>query len=188
MGGVPIFYWPYLAGDTSKNDIPLRRIDITNSRTYGLSLETTWDLFGLAGQPEPKNVHADLNLDYFGKRGPAGGVDADWKGDTYNGVLKSYVLEDNGTDRLGANRTNVGILSTDRGRFLRANHLELGDGWSLNLEGTYISDPNFLEQFFNGEFNGDKEHETSFYLKHQDDTWCAELFGQVQFSGLHDRR
>jgi hypothetical protein len=176
--GIPIFYWPYLSGDTSDDDIPLRRIRVSNSREYGLSLETTWNLFALAGQKQPKDFHADLNLDYFGKRGPAGGVDATWKGEDDNGTFKSYGLEDRGVDRLGADRTNVDVLNDERGRIMGAHQQDLGNGWTLNLEGTYISDPNFLQEFFNSEFSSEKEHETSIYLKHQDDDSAVSLLGK----------
>ncbi len=175
--------FPFSTGPISQA-IPARRIprseksrSATPPRT-GSALQTTWDLFALAGQPDPKNLHADLRLDYFDKRGPAGGVDATWKGEDYRGILRSYGLEDNGTDRLGANRQNVNVLSSDRGRILARHSQDLGDQWTLSLEGTYISDPNFLQQFFNNEYSGDKEHETSFYLKHQDDTSALSFLGK----------
>ena len=178
MGGVPIFYWPYLTGDTSEDDIPLRRIRMSNSKEYGLTLETNWNLFALAGQPQPKNFHADLNVDYYGGAALAGGVDANWKGDDYSGLFRSYALEDHGVDRLGATRTDVNVLQDERGRVLARHQMDLGDGWTMNLEGTYISDPNFLQAFFNGEFTSEKEHETSFYLKHQDDDSALSLLGK----------
>jgi hypothetical protein len=176
--GIPIFYWPYLSGDTANNDIPLRKLKVSNSQTYGLSLETQWDLFALAGQKRPQNVKAALNVDEFTKRGPAGGVDADWKNDDSFGNFRSYGLEDRGVDRLGANRTDVPVEDNQRGRILARHQQDLGNGWSMNLEGSYISDPNFLQQFFNGEYETDKEQETSLYVKHQGDTDAISLLGK----------
>ena len=178
VGGVPIFYWPFLAGDTSKNDIPLRTVRISNSRTYGLSLLTDWDIFGLAGQTEPTGVRADLNIDYFGKRGPAGGVQAQWKTDEDHGILRSYAIMDQGTDQLGRSRENVPLTQETRGRLTLRDQRDLGDGWTLQLEGSYISDPNFLEQFFQREFDVDKEHETSIYLKKQGETDALTFLGK----------
>ena len=106
--GVPIFYWPYVAGDTSKNDIPLRKLSVGYNKTYGASIETTWDLFGLAGQREPKGVHADLDADYFSERGPAGGIDTRYTFPGFLGQLfQSHIMQDNGTDRLGIDRDNL---------------------------------------------------------------------------------
>ncbi len=168
--GTPIFYWPFLGGDTSKNEVPLRTLRVSNSHTYGLTLLTDWDLFGLMGQPEPQGVRADLNLDYFGKRGPAGGVQSSWLTDDDRGFLRSYVMLDQGTDRLGKDRNNVNPDQEARGRIRVADQHEFGDGWTMQVEGSYISDPTFLEQFFQHEFDTDKEHETAFYLKKQGQT------------------
>lgn len=176
--GVPIFYWPYLAGDTSKNIIPLRTIRVSNSKTYGLSLLTDWDLFALAGQPEPTGVHADLNLDEYGKRGPAGGVDANWALDDDHGILRTYGMFDNGTDRLGADRQGIVPPSDTRGRATVRDQRDLGDGLTLQLEASYVSDPTFLEEFFQREFDADKENETSIYLKKQGETDAISFLGK----------
>jgi hypothetical protein len=176
--GVPIFYWPYLAGDTTMENIPLRRLRIGGSSTYGASIQTDWDIFGLAGQHEPKGVHADLNLDYFGKRGPAGGVGAKYDVEDALGFFKSYVMEDNGTDRLGRTREDVPVNNSVRGRVLERHQQQLDDKWTLQLEAAYVSDVNFLEQFFTDEFDTDKEQETSIYLKRQEGTEVFSLLGK----------
>jgi lipopolysaccharide assembly outer membrane protein LptD (OstA) len=176
--GVPVFYWPYLAGDTAKNEIPLRRIKVSNSSTYGLSLQTDWDIFALAGQKEPQGVTANLQLDYFGKRGPGGGVGATWHGDDYSGLLRSYIMTDHGTDRLGADRKDIPVTDDVRGRIIARHKQDLGDGWSLSLEAGYVSDPNFMEQFFPSEFDTDKEPETSAYLKHLGETDALTFLGK----------
>ncbi len=175
--GLPIFYWPFLAGDTSKSELPLRTIRVSNSRTYGLSLLTDWNLFSLMGQPEPQGVKADLDLDYFGKRGPAGGVQGDWTTDDDHGILRSYILMDHGTDQLGVDRSDVIPDQEARGRITVRDQHDLGDGWTVQLEGSYISDPTFLEQFFEHEFDTDKEHETGAYLKKQGQTDAFTLLG-----------
>lgn len=188
--GVPVFYWPYLAGDTSNGAIPLRRIRIGDSKTYGLSLETTWDIFALAGQVAPKNLSADLHLDYFSKRGPAGGVDATWKADDYQGFMKSYIMEDNGKDRLGTQREDINPQDNDRGRFILRHQQDLGDGLTIQIEGAYISDPNFLQQFYAGEFDTDKEQETSFYIKKQGEKDAISLLGKfnlLDFTTISDQ-
>ncbi len=190
VGSVPIFYWPYLAGNTSEDDIPLRNLEVAASDTYGLSIRTDWNIFGLAGQPQPKNFKADLQLDEFTKRGPAAGVNATWDNDDSHGYLKAYGLEDHGSDNLGANRQDVNVTQDERGRFIVRHQQDLGDGWSMNVEGSYISDPNFLQQFFPNEYAGDKEHENSFYLKHQDDTDALTFlakFNLLDFTTVADQ-
>jgi hypothetical protein len=176
--GLPIFWWPYLAGDTSKNEIPLRTLRVSNSKTYGLSLLTDWDIFGLAGQHAPDGVRATLNLDYFEKRGPAGGVESVWTTEEDHGLLHSYIMEDHGTDRLGRDRENVMPTKETRGWVSARDQRDLGDGWKLQLEGSYISDPTFLEQFFRNVYDTGKEQETSIYLKKQGETDSISLLGK----------
>ncbi|MCL2641134.1 MAG: LPS assembly protein LptD, partial [Phycisphaerales bacterium] len=178
IAGVPVFYWPYFAADTSKNDIPLRKIHVGNSRTYGLSLRTNWDIFGLAGQPEPKDIRADLYLDYFGKRGPATGINAQWETDDNRGEFRSYILADHGKDNLGKNRENIPVEDDVRGRASFRHMQDLGDGLTLAVEAAYVSDPNFLQQFFGTEFDTEKEFETSVYLKKQGENDALTFLGK----------
>jgi lipopolysaccharide assembly outer membrane protein LptD (OstA) len=178
VGGLPIFYWPYLAGDTAKSEIPLRTARVSTSKTYGLSLLTDWDLFALAGQPAPDGVKADLNLDYFGKRGPAGGVESVWTTEEDHGLLHSYILQDHGEDRLGTAREHITPTQDTRGWISARDQRDLGDGWKLQLEGTYISDPTFMEQFQRNIFATGKEQETSFYLKKQGENDSISLLGK----------
>lgn len=176
--GVPVFWWPYLSGDTSKNDIPLRKAKVGYNERYGMSIETDWDLFGLFGQREPKGVRADLDVDYFGKRGPAGGVDARWLFDDANGLLRSHIMEDQGTDRLSRDRDNLEPEDEVRGRVTARHKMALDENWTLSLEGSYISDPNYLEEFFPTEFEEDKENETAAYLKYAKGTEALTFLGK----------
>jgi len=48
----------------------------------------------------------------------------------------------------------------------------------LTLEGSSISDRNFLEEYFNAEFEEGKEQETLVYLKKQEDNWAVTALTQ----------
>ena len=178
--GVPIFYWPYLSGSTSKEPLPIKKLRISNSKTYGPTIQTDWDIFGLAGQVHPKGITADLQLDYFGKRGPAAGVDAKYELESALGLLRSYGIYDTGTDRLGRDpaRQDLPLETSERGRLTARHKQALDDNWTLTLEGSYITDPNFLETYFTSEFDTDKEQETVFYLKRQDETSALTFLGK----------
>lgn len=176
--GVPVFWWPFLAADTSKNDIPLRKIVAGSSKNYGLSIQTDWDIFGLAGRREPKGVRADLNIDYFQKRGPAGGLDTRWNFEDSYGLLRTRVMQDNGSDQLGKDRTDLQTQSTARGRVLGREHLALDENWSLQLEVSKISDPNYLESFFPDEYETGKENETVAQLKYVRETEALTILGK----------
>jgi len=176
--GVPIFYWPKLSGDTSESDIPLRRLRIGNSAEYGFGIQTDWDVFSLIGQRPPPGIHANLTLDYFTKRGPQGGVASDYDLENMFGLFRVYGMEDKGVDRLGSQRTDVPVPRNERGRLLERHRQELDDKWTLQLELAYVSDVNYLEQFFQNEFAADKGQETSIYLKRQEGTEAFSILGQ----------
>jgi hypothetical protein len=49
----------------------------------------------------------------------------------------------------------------------------LEDDWQVSFELSYITDRNFLEEFFESEFDNGKEQETLLYFKRQRDNWAA---------------
>lgn len=175
---VPFFYWPYLTGDTRERPFPLQRLRAGYSRRYGMTLETDWNLFQLLGMTAPEGTRAKLNLDYWGKRGPGIGVDATRKTDDSESLLRSYLLQDRGDDRLGRDRKDLDVPDETRGRITARHRQQLDEKWSLTLEADYISDPNFLEQYFINEFESDKEHETVVYLKRAGETDAFTILGK----------
>ena len=72
MGGTPVFYWPYYAGEA--NDIPIHKVKFGYKKTFGSFLETQWDLFTLLGIQQPKGLRTDLRLDGYKSRGAGVGL------------------------------------------------------------------------------------------------------------------
>lgn len=176
--GTPIFWWPYLSGTTDRSDIPLRRINGGYGKQYGLLIETKWNLLMLLGQPYDRDQVANINFDYFGSKGFGTGVDARWQSSDGNGLLRSYGMLDHGKDNLGRTRENLEHKDDTRGRVIVRDQRKLSDEWTLQIEGAYVSDPNYLEQYFVNEFNTDKEPETSLYLKRQVKTEALTFLGK----------
>ncbi len=179
FAGVPIFWWPYLSGDTSKMMIPLRKINVGYTKRYGLSIETSWHLLALAGIREPEGVRSILYADYFGKRGPGTGADVSY--DNRNDVmgrLRTYIIDDDGKDDLARDRDGIDPQDKIRGRAQWQHKTQLDENWSLQVEAAYISDPNFVEEFYPSDFLTDNEPETSIYLKRQEDTQALSILGK----------
>jgi hypothetical protein len=188
--GMPIFWWPFLAGDTSQLDIPLRTIRVGNSRNYGMSLLMDWDLFGLAGVKAPQGMRADLTIDYFGKRGPAGGIQSEWNTPDDHGSIRSYALLDGGSDWLGWARGKVLPTQEERGWITARDRHDFGDGWTLQIEGAYVTDPTFAEAYFQREFDVGKEHDTSVFLDKRgstDDFSFLVKYNLMDFTVTADR-
>ena len=171
VGGHPIAYWPFIRGDVDTSETAIQSMRTGYSDDFGLELETKWHLFNLLGLETPKGFQATLASEYFSERGPALGVDADYERDRYFGNLKSYVISDGGEDSLGSDHENQSHPDI-RGRLLLRHRQYLEDDWQISLELSYISDRNFLEEFFEKEFDNDKEQETLLYLKKQRDNWA----------------
>ena len=119
-----------------------------------------------------------MHLDYFSKRGPAVGIDLDYEREDYLGLFRSYSIYDKGEDNLGGFRNNIEPDTENRGRVLWRHRHILPDDWELSFEISYISDPNFLEEYRESEFDEGKEQETLLYLKKQVDNTAMTLLIQ----------
>ena len=178
--GWPMLWWPKLTGDIRHGETPLNAVRIGNSNINGLSVETDWWLYRLLGLEEPPNVKAILGLDYMSKRGGVVRYELDYLRDQYEGYSRGFLMEDHGEDQLGQVREDLQPANELRGRMLwRHRHYLPGD-WELQLELSYISDINWLEEFEEREFDTGKDQETAIYLKKQRDNWAFSLLANAR--------
>lgn len=174
--GIPFLYWPYTAGDFKQAETSIKSVSMSYDDDYGITGKTRWYLLPLLGLQEPEGVSATLKLDYYGDKGPGVGVDTTYERDNYYGLMRSYYIHDTGEDHLGGECGDVKPPHENRGRFLMRHRQYLPDGWELTLEFSYLSDKNFLREFFQSEFEEGKPQETDIYLK--------KVFGDAVFSIL----
>lgn len=172
IAGLPVLYWPVIRGEIDEGETSIRGVSVGYSRSFGAELQTEWRLFNVLGAEPPEGFDGTLKLDYFSDRGPAVGVDLDYRRDDSFGELRSYVIHDEGEDNLGTGRKNIEPENDLRGRFLMRHRQYLQDDWQLTFELSYISDRNFLEEYFEKEFDIEKEQESLIYLKKQVDHWA----------------
>ena len=204
---IPIFYWPVLRVDTENYEWPLTRVRLRHDDDFGFSILTDWNPYKLLGIRHPSPfTNTRLRLDHFGKRGPAIGLyheyaekGVPWEkffkdlnmpvlqplaqelgqlhGKNFAGYFDAYLVSDHGKDDLGGDRDALSHDSS-RGRMLWRQMAWFEDGWKLNVEAAYYKDENFLEEWFESEWDEGKDQETVVYLKKQQDIWAATL--QVQ--------
>ena len=170
--GRPVLYWPYLRGDIDTSETAIQSVRTGFSDDFGLELETKWDLFNVLNLETPEGLDGTLSLDYFSRRGPAAGVNAQYTRNNYFGLWRSYLMTDRDEDFLGRDREELEEEEI-RGRFLLRHKQYVEDDWEVSLEWSYISDRGFLEEFFESEFDNEKEQETLLYLKKQRDHWAV---------------
>lgn len=188
--GLPIFYLPGASGTMTARGGPLRGISFVNDSNFGFGARTQWGLFESLGVPAPTDLDASYELDYFSDRGPAGGLDARYAGgfvnettkDPWNflGDLHSYFVYDHGIDELGASRANEKPPQEFRGRAYWEHQHFFPDDWQLQLRLGYVSDANFLTQWFPDEFRNNLPIDESIYLKHQADSEVFTLLAEWQ--------
>src|SRR5690606_5613216 len=162
---------PYSSGSFSEDTQAFRRAKAGYNSEFGGLIETEWYLFNLLGLQEPEGYDATLRLDYFSRRGPAIGIDANYELENYYGLLRSYYIRDEGTDDLGGLRSNLEPDTNNRGRLLVRHRQFLPKDWELTLETGYLSDDNFLESFERSEFENAKQNETLARLLTRRENW-----------------
>jgi hypothetical protein len=188
--GVPIFWLPALGGTMTESGTALRGFNISNSRGFGTGIQTEWGLFETLGQIPPGELDVSYRLDYFSDRGPAGGIDARYGGgfitDTtrqpwnFEGGFTSYLVHDSGSDNLGRYRARIPHDDEWRGRASWQHQHFFPDDWQMQLRASYVSDPTFLEEWYEQEYETGLPLETSAYFKRQRDTEAFSLLFSFQ--------
>jgi hypothetical protein len=172
LGGVPLLYWPYVRGDLSETETSLQSVRIGYSDDFGAEFQSRWALFNLLGLEKPVGIDGSFLLDYFSERGPAAGVNLDYETDDSFGLFRSYIINDQGKDQLGGRLRDEDPDTDNRGRFTWRHRQFLPDDWQITFELSYLSDKNFMEEYFEPEFDRGKEQESLIYLKKQVDNWA----------------
>lgn len=186
-GSVTIFALPKFSANADRPDLPIRGVRGGYDSTFGAAVETRWYLNRLLGLNEPAGTTSTLDVDYFSKRGPGGGVEVGYQRETYFGSLLGYIIDDHGVDRLSRTRKDVDVPEDLRGRFFLQHRQYLPYNWQLTAEVSYLSDQNFLEQFYRTEYNIGKEQETLLYLKRIQDNWGLAFLGKVRINDFMDQ-
>ncbi|HEX4053559.1 MAG TPA: LPS assembly protein LptD [Tepidisphaeraceae bacterium] len=177
--GIPGFYWPYLWAVVNDKPFLLRNFETGNSSRYGFTFTSEWGLFETLGQAPPKGLDISYDLDYFSERGFGGGFAGKYQGGfvtdsgepwSYQGDFKSFLMSDHGIDNLGGDRSLVDPATDLRGRFLWEHQQFLPDDWQVQIRVGYLSDPTFLEEYYQPEFDSTLPYNAEFYAKRQQDT------------------
>ena len=184
--GLPLTYWPRMAGDLTESETALRSVRIENRSNRGTGIVTQWHLMKLLGiEKEPPGFDFYLNADFWSERGPAIGVESDYVRKDFYGEFLSYYLPDAGKDSVGS--SDIEPNSTNRGRVLWRHRQYLPQGWELTLEFSKITDRNFLNEFFEREDETGKAQETVLYLKKQEHEQAVTLLASARLNDWYTR-
>lgn len=194
---VPVFYLPRLSGPVEETPFPLKSASLGFSGMFGAEANTVWSVDKLFGFDLPQGVEWDLLVDGYTKRGPAIGTRGDY--DLYGQVLGLpthitgegllYYVHDEGADQLGLGRNNLAFPDPNRGRALSRSRLEFPFGVALSSELSYFlnNDRNFLEQYYEPEFDRGKDQENLVNLAVQNDNVTGSLLFQTRLNDIFDQ-
>ncbi|MAT15627.1 MAG: hypothetical protein CMJ46_10205 [Planctomyces sp.] len=185
---IPILYAPYLSGPAEDPNIPLRSVTFEQDNIFGTQIRTEWDMFKLFGMDRPDGVDWELLADYYSDRGPAVGTSTAYGGENLFGIPGIFTGEglgmfvyDDGKDNLGLDRRSLEPEDNTRGR-LEWRHWQRLEPYDALIIGElgYLSDRNFLEQYYEKAFDRGKDVETLIYGKQDYQNWAWSFLGQPQ--------
>ncbi len=188
MAGLPVFYWPVLSTDLTRPTTYINRVRLGRDRVFGQQFGIGLDLiqvFGLSSR-FPR-TDWNLSLDYLSKRGFGVGTDVRYEADRIlgfegpaSGFLDAWGLDDDGFDNLGRDRPMLIPEANPRGRVLGQHRQYLANGWQVSAEIGPISDRNFLEEFYEREWDQEKDELTGVELKRLMGNSSFNIWGYAQ--------
>lgn len=189
IGNVPLFYLPYVTSPAEDIYFPITGLRVGNDRIFGFQIESEWDMFKLLGLERRPGTKWEGQLDYYSTRGIGIGQAGSYTGENlfgfdniFSGNGELFYIHDSGTDNLGLDRRAL-IPSTRDRYFLNHRHRQDSPfGVTLIAEGGLLSDRNFLEQYFESEFDNDKDIETLLHIKQQQENWSWSIIGRTRLN------
>lgn len=187
---LPVFYWPFLATDLKRPNFYIDDVQIRNDRVFGHQLLTDFDVYQVLGMRNPPpGTDWIVSADYLSKRGFGYGSTFDYERQSLFGVpestggfLDAWAIKDHGFDDLGLLRRHIPPEKSYRGRVMLQHRSLLPNNFILTGEVGLISDFNFLEQYFEREYDQLKDEDTTIELKQYIDNSTWSLLGQVHLN------
>lgn len=177
LGPVPVFYWPRFSTNLDEPSTLLVGAFFQQDKIFGYWSEVELDANQLLGiKSPPAGTDWTFTISNLSQRGFGGGT---WfkldrqemfgiPGHVY-GLLDVWGLHDKGLDNLGRTRSSVtpenSITPGLRGRTLGTFLWDLPDRMKLTGELGIQSDRNFLEQYYEAEYDLRKDQSTDLQLK-----------------------
>lgn len=192
MGGLPVFYWPTLSANIENPTFYINNVKFRNDSNFGTQILTEWDNYEIFGIRNPWEGTAwNTSLDYLSERGFGVGTRFDFNGTYFpymrtpaTGFLDAWGINDSGTDNLGADRRVVPLQANPRGRVIGRHRQTFRGDLRFFGELGYISDSNFLESYFETEWDTAKDATTGFRLEKLYENQSISLNGSSRVNGF----
>jgi hypothetical protein len=171
--GVPVFYWPTMATNLEDPSYYVNSVAFKSDNLFGFQTRVDLDAYQLLGvRNPPRDTDWELSLDYLSKRGPAAGTEFTYDSLNFLGIpasgfgaVNAWGVHDTGLDNLGGIRNHYTFPSPWRGRIFAFHRQQLPNNYTLTAQLGLISDRNFLEQYFEREWDQWRDENTFIRLK-----------------------
>jgi lipopolysaccharide export system protein LptA len=199
IGPVPVFWWPRFTTTLEQPSTVLQSVHFQEDNIFGFWSEADLNAFQLLGLKKPQGTNWTLVASDLTKRGAGGGTDVYLNRPNLFGIqspatatLMAWGLGDHGFDNLG--RTRQGIIPPSiRGRVFGQYHQTIPDGPGFTdgvqmfAELGLISDYNFLEQYYEAEYETHKDETTDLQFRKAIENREWTLYGQVRVNPIFDQ-
>ena len=190
VGGLPVFYWPTLATDLTRPSTLINRVRVNRDRVFGTQIGTGLDLGRLSGlSGRVPGVEWNGTLDYLSRRGWGVGTDVTYDLDRFfqiegptRGYFDAWGIDEDGLDNLGADRRALVPEEDVRGRLLWQHRQRTPGGYQITAEAGFISDRNFLEQYYESEWDQWKDQATGVEIKRLVDNGSWSIAADVRLN------
>ncbi len=193
LSDVPFFYLPYLSGPAEDPHLPITKFTIGSDSIFGNKIETAWDPFHLLARDSPEELTTSLLLNWYSERGPSIGLEGAYDGtdllgrnDSYKGYFQTNYVHDRGQDNLGGRRRRLIPDTENRGRVTARHIHSLPGSLSVIAEAGYVTDRNYIEQWFEPEFASGKDQETKLAVEQRINNVAWSIQGRPQVNDDFD--
>jgi hypothetical protein len=190
VAGVPVFYWPTIATDLEKPTYYIDGLAVRNDSVFGTQLLLDLDAYQLLGiKRPPQGTEWDVSLDYLSDRGLGFGTGFAYDRKDFlglagptRGYVDAWFINDDGLDNLGLGRRALPLEEDFRGRVLWNHRQQLQNNLTLTGELGWISDRNFLEQYFEREWDEFKDQTTDLELRRTFDNQSWSILASARLN------
>lgn len=190
VAGLPVFAWPRFRASLNEPNVYLERLAFNNDQIFGFQANSGWDMYQILGfLKKPPQTRWIGVLDYLSERGLGVGSEFYYRRNELFGLpgvaqgeYRSWFINDQGLDTLGRDRIDLVPEKTNRGSILGWHRHKFAPGFQLKAELGYISDRNFLEQYYEREWDTERDALTGAQLERNVGTQSYSLEANFQIN------
>ncbi|MDD2236397.1 MAG: LPS assembly protein LptD [Kiritimatiellae bacterium] len=179
LGGVPIFYFPYYKYDLERG----------SHWDFLPGYRSKWGAFLLSTYNMRVNgwMHSATHLDVRTDRGAAIGQDFKWETPQLKGGIKGYYTHDSDPHQdEDLTEQEKKLIDEDRYRIQLSHVQSLTDQDYVIANIDYVSDPQFMDDFFTREYEDNVQPENYVSFTHVDDRYIAGLLINKRLNDFYE--